>query len=215
MWLRFLYEECRFSVYELRRVDSADAARGDERMSEFSIEPCGPVRVRDMAACKSPYRIDREAGVFTDRLLTGSMCFSLKAGNEIVGFGWANAGGSPPEDKDGYRMVLGKEGAYLWDFYVSSAYRGRGLDQFLVREVQKRLAAMGLFRCFVRTDGSDERNAQRYEGMGARLVETVRYRRRFGFGAYRIEAPTGSVVGVPSGRSNRAILRDFSETKTR
>jgi ribosomal protein S18 acetylase RimI-like enzyme len=209
MLLHFLYEEYRFSVYELRRVD--DATNGDERMGEFSIESCGPDRVRDIAACKSPYRIDREAGVFTDRLLTGSMCFSLNAGNEIVGFGWANASGSPPEEKDGYRMVLGNDGAYLWDFFVAAAYRGRGLDQFLVRGVQKRLAAMRLVRCFVRADGSDERNAQRFEGMGARLVERVRYRRRFGFGGYRIETPVGGIVAVSPQKSKRTVLRDFSE----
>lgn len=207
MFTDILFEERNFSIFRLPLLETAESFPPD---AGFDIAPCGMEQIPALARIRSTVRADRETGIYTDRMLSGSMCFLLRSGDEIAGSGWANAASTPQEDRDRYRLTLGGDGAYLWDFFIAPDYRGRSLYQFFLRGVQQRLAAIGLRRCFIKLDANDERSIRQHENMGASLMETVHYRRRFGLTVYRIETPTGSVLLPASYRSRQPIERDFS-----
>jgi hypothetical protein len=211
---QILFESRSFCVYELPRIEVPVTVPMDETgLPEFSVAPCGIERIEDLCRCRSLARSERDASLFTGRFLTGSMCFMLCHGNRIAGFGWANASSNPLEDSDRYRLDLGKDGAYLWDFFICSDFRGRSLYQFFLKGVQNDLAAMGLTRYIIKVDPKDERSIQQHLSIGAVLVEKVHYRCRFGLTLYHIENPSGTVSLSGSYRSKRIIERDFSSRK--
>jgi hypothetical protein len=151
MFTDILYEERAFSIYKLPGVDSqTHSPSGDRESPEFFVESIGLDKIQDLSRCRSQGKVERDTEIFTDRMLSGSMCFIIRNAERIAGFGWANAGFNPIEDKDRYRMNLGGNGAYLWDFFISPAFRGRSLYQFFLKGTQRRLADMGLIRCFIK-----------------------------------------------------------------
>jgi RimJ/RimL family protein N-acetyltransferase len=211
MFTDILYEERIFSIYKLPRVDSRTPSPiGDRESPDFFIESIGLDKIQDLSHCRSQGKYERDAEIFTDRMLSGSICFILRNEERIAGFGWANAGFNPIEDKDRYRMNLGGDGAYLWDFFISPAYRGRSLYQFFLKGTQSRLADMGLHRCFIKLDSRNDRIIQQHKKLGATLVETVLYRRRFWLTTCKIETSSGAISIPTPYRTRHVIERDFS-----
>jgi ribosomal protein S18 acetylase RimI-like enzyme len=82
-----------------------------------------------------------------ERFGKGASLWLVKAGDRIAGFGWTMRG-SPIEP---YYFPIGTDDVQLFDFYVSTNFRGRALHWLLTSHLLNALAVEGAARAFADT----------------------------------------------------------------
>jgi GNAT superfamily N-acetyltransferase len=74
-----------------------------------------------------------------------ALLWLIKSEGRLAGYGWTLQGST----MEAHYFPLGGHDVHLFDFYVFSEYRGRGLNPLLVGEILRCLAAEGETRAFI------------------------------------------------------------------
>jgi ribosomal protein S18 acetylase RimI-like enzyme len=80
-----------------------------------------------------------------ERFAKNSSLWLLKSNGKLAGYGWTITG----QTIEPYYLSLKENDVHLFDFHVFAAYRGKGLNPFLVNHILADLAAQGKRRAFI------------------------------------------------------------------
>jgi ribosomal protein S18 acetylase RimI-like enzyme len=80
-----------------------------------------------------------------ERFGQGASFWLIKCEGRLAGYGWTLQG----RTIEPHYFLLGQDDVHLFDFHVFPAYRGRGMNPFLVTYILRSLATDGASRAFI------------------------------------------------------------------
>jgi GNAT superfamily N-acetyltransferase len=148
--------------FSVREIDDADFTALDEFCRVHrAVDPQADARLQD---CRSRGYHGLLATI--DSVLLGYIW-------------WVDAGGHRARPHPRVRALgleLDDRSAYLFDFYIAPAHRGKRLSRPFLVDVQSRLRKLGYTAAVCDVIGDDRRARQTYRAAGWRDVRTIRFR---------------------------------------
>lgn len=127
----------------------------------------GADRFHSMTAFWSPKLADRN---IRERFARGASLWLAMAGDVLAGYGWTLQGGTI----EPYYFPLSPDDVHLFDFQVFPAFRGRGINPFLVTSILVALAREGRTRAFIEAAAWNDAQLASLGKTPFRLFGTVR-----------------------------------------
>ena len=157
----------------------------------------GADRFRTMTTFWSPKLADRN---IRERFARGASLWLAMAGDTLAGYGWTLQGAT----MEPYYFPLAQDDVHLFDFQIFPAFRGRGINPFLVTAILAGLAHEGRARAFIEAAAWNDAQLASLRKTPFRLLGTV-----------RSLTIAGHPVVMWSGRSRPALITSSAEPMER
>jgi ribosomal protein S18 acetylase RimI-like enzyme len=128
------------------------AAAGAEALRVLRVEALRDLGTANLSAMTSFWNPKVANRRIRERFEKGASLWLVQCGEHLAGYGWTMQGGTI----EPYYFPLAQEDVHLFDFHVFPAYRGRGINPFLVCSILDHLATGCGGRAFIETNEWNE-----------------------------------------------------------
>lgn len=132
-----------------------------------TLAELGSDRFRTMTAFWNPKLADRN---IRERFSRGASLWLAMAGDDLAGYGWTLQGATI----EPYYFPLSQNDVHLFDFQVFPAFRGRGINPFLVTSILVALEREGHTRAFIEAAAWNDAQLASLRKTPFQLLGTVR-----------------------------------------
>ncbi len=153
--------------------------------SNYTVRPATINDLSDLAICRQMDDIEKGTALFNERLYQDARCYLVHdADNFLLGYAWVMRTGILFEDDDRLRITTRPNGAYIFDTFLHTKARGKGLYTILIAGLQQDMVTQGKTEFHVLVDQENITSIKAHKKLGATICETSKYTTFLGFSYY-------------------------------